>query len=247
MKMTNMHAPKGMFMGAVQVASGNKITLPAPVMQLFGLKPGDELVALGDTEQGIALGTQATMASFKPSAPDSLYRGTVKLGTDGHLELPEAVRRMLDIRDGVKLMALGDVEQGIALRKAGPLLHMAAKPLVGKAPQGKWLGAVPVEDGAVDLPQELVDMFHLHAGDELVLLADKREGIALEAGRSHAWQPAEGKWRGSVRVGEGGRISLPEALVDMFNIMPGEHLLVLADVNRGIAIGGLGVPEEAEE
>ena len=46
----------------------------------------------------------------------------------------------------------------------------------------------------------------------------------------------EGKFASTVRVGEKGQIVIPKAARDMFNIKPGDTLLLLADDKRGIAI-----------
>ncbi|MCA9954239.1 MAG: AbrB/MazE/SpoVT family DNA-binding domain-containing protein [Anaerolineales bacterium] len=70
----------------------------------------------------------------------------------------------------------------------------------------------------------------------------------------------EGKFASTVRVGEKGQIVIPKTARDMFNIHPGDTLLLLADANRGIAIvrqelfaeftenvlQGMGQPEEPE-
>lgn len=41
---------------------------------------------------------------------------------------------------------------------------------------------------------------------------------------------------GSVKVGTKGQIVIPKEVRDMFNIEPGDTLLLLADIERGIAI-----------
>ncbi len=45
-----------------------------------------------------------------------------------------------------------------------------------------------------------------------------------------------GKYMSSVKVGPKGQIVIPKEARDMFNIRPGDTLLLLADVSRGIAI-----------
>ena len=46
----------------------------------------------------------------------------------------------------------------------------------------------------------------------------------------------EGKYLCTVKVGEKGQIVIPKAAREMFGIQPGDSLLLLADVERGIGI-----------
>ena len=46
----------------------------------------------------------------------------------------------------------------------------------------------------------------------------------------------EGKYLASVRVGPKGQIVIPKEARELFGIQPGDTLLLLADVNRGIAL-----------
>ncbi|WP_166353417.1 AbrB/MazE/SpoVT family DNA-binding domain-containing protein [Phytoactinopolyspora limicola] len=48
--------------------------------------------------------------------------------------------------------------------------------------------------------------------------------------------PAPGKFASTVKVGEKGQIVIPKGARDLFNIRPGDTLLLLADVEQGIAI-----------
>lgn len=49
-------------------------------------------------------------------------------------------------------------------------------------------------------------------------------------------QMPEGKFISTVKVGEKGQIVIPKGARDLFGIQPGDTLLMLADVNQGIAI-----------
>jgi len=46
----------------------------------------------------------------------------------------------------------------------------------------------------------------------------------------------EGRFISTVKVGEKGQIVIPKGARDLFGIKPGDTLLLLADVDRGIAI-----------
>ena len=46
----------------------------------------------------------------------------------------------------------------------------------------------------------------------------------------------QGKYAGAVKVGEKGQIVIPKGARDLFDIQPGQTLLLVADVNQGIAL-----------
>jgi len=46
----------------------------------------------------------------------------------------------------------------------------------------------------------------------------------------------EGKFAWTVTVGTKGQIVIPKEARDVFDIHPGDHLLILADVKQGLAI-----------
>lgn len=47
---------------------------------------------------------------------------------------------------------------------------------------------------------------------------------------------SEGKFAWTVKVGEKGQFVIPKEARDIFNIKPGDTLIVLGDVEKGIAI-----------
>lgn len=48
-------------------------------------------------------------------------------------------------------------------------------------PDGKYLATVKIgSKGQIVIPKEVRDMFNLNAGDSLLLMADKGQGIALQ-------------------------------------------------------------------
>lgn len=53
---------------------------------------------------------------------------------------------------------------------------------------------------------------------------------------------SDGRFLSMVKVGPKGQIVIPSDVREMFNIKPGDNLLLLADAKRGIA---LPIPEKA--
>ncbi len=62
----------------------------------------------------------------------------------------------------------------------------------------------------------------------MVCITDERSTILMEK--------PEGKYAWTVTVGTKGQIVIPKEARDVFNINPGDHLLILADVKQGMAI-----------
>lgn len=49
-------------------------------------------------------------------------------------------------------------------------------------------------------------------------------------------QMPEGQFMAAVKVGEKGQIVIPKDAREMFNIKPGDMLMLMADIEKGIAI-----------
>ena len=57
--MGNNGFPAGKYMTTVKVGPKGQIVIPAEVREMFGIEPGDQLLLLADTEQGIGLPPKA--------------------------------------------------------------------------------------------------------------------------------------------------------------------------------------------
>jgi AbrB family looped-hinge helix DNA binding protein len=50
-----MHAPKGKYAWTATVGEKGQIVIPKQARELFGIRPGDTLLLLGDEKRGIAI------------------------------------------------------------------------------------------------------------------------------------------------------------------------------------------------
>ena len=59
-----MKKPEGKYAWTVTVGEKGQIVIPKQAREVFGIKPGDNLVLLGDTKRGLAIPPKAMFASF---------------------------------------------------------------------------------------------------------------------------------------------------------------------------------------
>ena len=59
-----MNAPKGKYAWTATVGEKGQIVIPKQARELFGIKPGDTLVLLGDEKRGIAIPPKGAFADM---------------------------------------------------------------------------------------------------------------------------------------------------------------------------------------
>lgn len=59
-----MTAPKGKYAWTATVGEKGQIVIPKQARDIFGIKPGDTLLLLGDEEHGIAIPPKGTFAEL---------------------------------------------------------------------------------------------------------------------------------------------------------------------------------------
>ncbi len=71
-----MQGPKGKYLfGLVKIGEKGQIVIPKEARDVFGLKPGDQLLMLGDEKQGIALVKPDMAKIFETHMPDLAEEG----------------------------------------------------------------------------------------------------------------------------------------------------------------------------
>jgi AbrB family looped-hinge helix DNA binding protein len=63
-----MSIPKGKYAWTATVGEKGQIVIPKQAREVFGIKPGDTLILLGDIERGIAIPPQDSFAEFFSAA-----------------------------------------------------------------------------------------------------------------------------------------------------------------------------------
>jgi AbrB family looped-hinge helix DNA binding protein len=59
-----MAYPKGKYAWTVKVGEKGQIVIPKEARDLFGIRPGDSLIVLGDEKQGIAIPPKESFAKL---------------------------------------------------------------------------------------------------------------------------------------------------------------------------------------
>ena len=59
-----MDVPKGKYAWTATVGEKGQIVIPKQARELFGIRPGDTLLLLGDTERGIAIPPKGAFAEL---------------------------------------------------------------------------------------------------------------------------------------------------------------------------------------
>ena len=59
-----MNVPKGKYVWTATVGEKGQIVIPKQAREIFGIKPGDTLILLGDEDRGIAIPPKAAFAEW---------------------------------------------------------------------------------------------------------------------------------------------------------------------------------------
>ncbi|MCR5576322.1 MAG: AbrB/MazE/SpoVT family DNA-binding domain-containing protein [Oscillospiraceae bacterium] len=59
-----MENPKGKYAWTATVGEKGQIVIPKQAREVFGIKPGDTLILLGDEERGIAIPPKAAFSAY---------------------------------------------------------------------------------------------------------------------------------------------------------------------------------------
>ena len=63
-----MERPKGKYAWTATVGEKGQIVIPKQAREIFGIRPGDTLILLGDEERGIAIPPKSTFNSYFEAA-----------------------------------------------------------------------------------------------------------------------------------------------------------------------------------
>ncbi len=66
-----MKGPEGKYAWTVTVGEKGQIVIPKQAREIFGIKPGDTLVVLGDVSRGLAIPPKSAFAQFASAIFDA--------------------------------------------------------------------------------------------------------------------------------------------------------------------------------
>lgn len=66
-----MGKPKGKYAWTVTVGEKGQIVIPKQAREIFGIRPGDNLVLLGDEKKGLAIPPKSVFAQFAAAVFDT--------------------------------------------------------------------------------------------------------------------------------------------------------------------------------
>lgn len=66
-----MGRPKGKYAWTVTVGEKGQIVIPKQAREVFGIRPGDNLVLLGDEKRGLAIPPKSVFAQFAAAIFDT--------------------------------------------------------------------------------------------------------------------------------------------------------------------------------
>lgn len=73
--------PKGKFISIVKVGDKGQIVIPKGARELFGIRPGDQLLLMADKKRGIALIDENSL-----TVPERLWETAKEAGSDEDLD-----------------------------------------------------------------------------------------------------------------------------------------------------------------
>lgn len=113
------------------------------------------------------------------------------------------------------------------LRKLNRLTQEEVAEKVGVSRQAlaKWESGETIPD--IERCKLLADLYNVSL-DELTDYSEKRSGMPIPPKGRHIF--------GVVKVGDKGQIVIPRKARKVFDIQPGDHLIVLGDESQGIAL-----------
>jgi AbrB family looped-hinge helix DNA binding protein len=126
---------KGKYLYAtVKVGDRGQIVIPKDARKHFNIKPGDLLVVVGDIKKGLGIATAELMESIYKRHPNGIDEkkgtydyGNVKVAESYQIVIPKLAREHFDIKEGDKLLVLGDLTKGLAIQKATVMKDLALK------------------------------------------------------------------------------------------------------------------------